>query len=98
MVRQELKKNWRWYVALVLIIGSQILGSAQSYNNSLAACERGNPLRSVVYNLANTASEKATRGNALYEQQLDRLKVTPTTNANGEVDCQVLVVKPFLVP
>lgn len=63
------------------------------YENTLAGCERGNVLRSVVFK--NTKSAAQTTPEGTFARQLETLKSIPTTNPiTGEVDCDALVEKP----
>lgn len=72
-----------------------------AYENSLAACERGNPLRGVVFrNTYNSIAQSVRVGDpksstdvfhANYRALLDTPYLDPKT---GEVDCKRAVTKP----
>lgn len=67
------------------------------YENSLAACERGNPIRSVVFNNTETAIAQAKDPEikAEFKQSMETLLTTPGIDAaTGKVDCDAVVQKP----
>lgn len=69
----------------------------RNYENSIAACERGNPLRSVVFHNTQTAVEQAKdpQIEARFQDSLDALLAVPGVNpTTGTVDCDAVVQRP----
>lgn len=72
-----------------------------AYENSLAACERGNPLRGVVFrNTYNSIAQSVRVGDPksstdVFRANYRALLATPYLDPKtGEVDCQRAVTKP----
>lgn len=72
-----------------------------AYQNSLAACQRGNPLRGVVFrNTYNSIAQSVRVGEPksstdVFRANYRALLATPYLNPKtGEVDCQRAVTKP----
>lgn len=62
--------------------------ATQLYQNSLAACERGNVLRSVVYaNTANAARQNPNNAGKFAEQLKVLQSVEHTNQKDGTIDC-----------
>ena len=96
-------------VTLAFLFASVLYLSGQSehdakqaaYENSLAACERGNPLRAVVFtNTRNAIRQSAAAGDPagttdVFRANYRDLLATPYLDPKtGEVDCQRAVTKP----
>lgn len=63
------------------------------YVNSLEACERGNKLRTVVYQ--NTKQAAAIEPSATYSEQLALLRSAPYTNpVTGTINCAAAIDAP----
>jgi len=62
--------------------------ATQLYQNSLAACERGNVLRSVVYaNTANAARQNLNNAGKFAEQLKVLQSVEHANQKDGTIDC-----------
>lgn len=81
------------FVGTLVVKGSD----ERNYENSIAACERGNPLRSVVFHNTQTAVEQAKdpQIEARFQDSLDALLAVPGVNpTTGTVDCDAVVQRP----
>lgn len=76
-------------------------GDELAYENALAACERGNAVRSVVYtNTRNAVVQSRHQDDnptvtAIFAENLETLRGVPGTDPQtGEVDCAAVVEAP----
>lgn len=76
-------------------------GDYHAYKNDLAACERGNAVRSVVYTNTRNAVVQSRHQNdnptvtAIFAENLETLRGVPGTDPQtGEVDCAAVIEAP----
>ncbi len=76
-------------------------GDEQAYENTLAACERGNAVREVLYRNTVAAVEQSRRANdppaitrAFRDNLNTLLSVDYTDPRTGRVDCEAIIAKP----
>ena len=76
-------------------------GNDLAYENALAACERGNAVRSVVYtNTRNAVAQSRHHDDnptvtAIFAENLETLRGVPGTDPQtGEVDCAAVIEAP----
>ena len=76
-------------------------GDYLAYENALAACERGNAVRSVVYtNTRNAVAQSRHQDDnptvtAIFAENLETLRGVPGTDPlTGEVDCAAVIEAP----
>ena len=66
---------------------------AQLYENTVAACERGNIIRQVVF--ANTTQAAKAEPGRTYSEQLKLLRAYPHINQqDGTLDCRAAIPEP----
>ena len=85
------------------VVGHLAVNNAQdrAYENAIAACERGNAIRAVVYtNTRNAVLQSEQAGDppsttALFARNLRTLREVPGTDpVTGEVDCDAVIKEP----
>jgi hypothetical protein len=99
MIRRALNAPITWFVLLVIAaVAVTTLHARQeastNYQNQIAGCERGNPLRRGVVLALSTAAEKAAQGNAQYQQAVTAILAAPHVLADGSVVCKLAVKHP----
>lgn len=90
-------------VAPPAIVGQFAISRANdlAYENALAACERGNAIRTVVYTNTRTAVVQSRHQGdnptvtAIFAENLETLRDVPGTDPQtGEVDCDAVIEAP----
>lgn len=95
-------------VVIAAIVAPAIVGQVAvnhandtSYQNALAACERGNAVREVVFaNTRNAVRQSIAAGDspaiiAEFQDNLRTLRAVPGTNQRtGRVDCGAVIERP----
>lgn len=95
-------------IVLAAVVAPAIVGNAAvnhandlAYQNAVSACERGNTVRSVVYqNTLNAVRQSSQAGDPadvtdVFRENLRTLLSVPSTDPKtGEVDCDVVVKEP----
>lgn len=66
-----------------------------NYENQVAACEAGNPVREAVLLAVDTAAEVANKGNARYAAAADKITAAPyVDDLTGARNCDEAVKHP----
>lgn len=83
-------------IIIISLVESSVGGESQvSYENQIAACEAGNPVREAVLLAIRTAQEHAVAGNAAYAVAAQKIIDTPFTNEKtGARNCKEVVRHP----
>lgn len=76
-------------------------GDTQLYENQIAACERSNPLRGVVFRNTKISVQQSkgiddpSHITQVFRDNFDALLATPGIDPRtGEVDCEAVIEKP----
>lgn len=94
--------NWRMLVAFLVVVAvsayfvnAHAAEEAQTnYENQIASCQSGGPLRQGVVLALETAEKFAREGNERYAAAILKIVNAPFTRPNGTRECRKAVIHP----